>query len=136
MNLSLTFKGIIKDYTHTNTHTNNRKEKWQHKKVQSPATCQSQNPPFSKVLSPVSKFTLLSMKGSLWCRTDCKNLYLICKDQFPRRPIHLPAFRVFFTYMSYFYLFLASIGFCQQMAQLKLYSVQWNKYFFLLPTLL
>lgn len=131
MNLSLTFKGIIKDYTHTNTHTNYRNAK-QQKKVQSPAACQSQNPPFLKVLS--SKFTLLSMKGSLWCNTDCKNLYLICKDQLPRRPIHLPAF-IFFTYMSYFYLLLASTGFCQLMAQLKLYSVQWNKSLFLCFTL-
>lgn len=65
MNLSLTFKGIIKDYTDTNKHTNNRKAKQYLKKIQNPAACQSQNPLFSKVLSPASKFILLSLKGSL-----------------------------------------------------------------------
>lgn len=122
MNLSLTFEGIIKDYTHTNSQTNNREGK-QLKKIQKPSACQSQNPLFLKVLSPVSKFMLLSLKGSLGCSTDSKNLYLICKDQLPRRPIHLPAF-IFLTYMSYFYLLLASTRFWQQMAQLNLYLVK------------
>lgn len=99
MNPSLTFKGIIKDYTHK--HKDNRKAKQQLKKIQSPAACQSQNPLFSKVLSPVSKFMLLSLKGSLWCSTDCKNLYLIYKDQLPRKPIHLPAFFFLYVYVIF-----------------------------------